>query len=210
MYQDYLNEIDNVPLFSSLGLFLLILCIIIVVLLVTVFLLHGTYEFKTVASDLLGGFCLLGVAISFLSLFIQDNKINQIEESYKQKALVEWVIKTEENLYSMNVQEKVELQGSGGIFLNQLSSNGFTDYRYVIKAENGYQLRTLSKQYPGLSEEDIYIQEKPETVSPKIIFEQRQYKEKEFNKVFDTEGKRVTFIVPEGTVQTKFEEGVIK
>lgn len=200
MYQDYLEEVKKVPDLTMKQIFLLVIVILLGVGLV---IIMDTLELVPLIF-------LVAMGILINAFFGQSIKRQTIEDKYREAAPTEWVIKTEENLYSMNVQDKVELQGSGGIFLNQLSSNDFTDYRYVIKAKNGYQLRTLSKQYPGLSEEDIYIQEKYETVSPKIIFEQRQYKEKEFNKVFDTEGKRITFIVPEGTVQTKFEEGVIK
>ncbi|MBO0441534.1 hypothetical protein [Candidatus Enterococcus ikei] len=210
MYQEYLSEIDKVPLFSVGEIILLVLCASVVLLLFVFFLHEGTFyagHFSFQAFILVFLFC---IGIVVLSTLKQNYAINHIKESYKKKVPIEWVTKSEEDLYSMDVQDKYELQGSGGIFLNQISSKDFTDYRYVVKTENGYQLRTLSKQYSGVSEEDIYIQEKPETVSPKIILEQHQYKEKEFNKVFDADEKRVIFVVPEGTVQTKFEEGVIK
>lgn len=210
MYQEYLSEIDKVPLFSAGEIAMLIFCVCVVISLIAFSLYERMYDASMLALEVFCLVFLLGSSIVGLSLLKQNYAINDIKDSYKKKVPIEWVTKSEEDLYSMNVQEKVELQGSGGIFLNQISSNDFTDYRYVVKTENGYQLRTLSKQYKGLSEGDIYIQEKPETVSPKIILEQHQYKEKEFNKVFGAREKRVIFVVPEGTVQTKFEEGVIK
>jgi len=210
MYQEYLSEIDKVPLFPMWLIVLLSVVIFAAIFLVVRGLFYDPLFWWIDGLQLLFLVFLLVCGTGGLSIYKQKKEIDHIKETYKQKAPIEWVTKSEENLYSMNVQEKVELQGSGGIFLNQISSNDFTDYRYVVKTEKGYQLRTLSKQYSGLSEEDIYIQEKPGTVSPKIILEQHQYKEKEFNKVFGAGEKRVIFVVPEGTVQTKFEEGVIK
>lgn len=210
MYQEYLREIDKVPLFSVGGIVVLVLCVIFVFALLVASIHADTHALASLELQLIFMVFLVGFGVFVFSSFKQNNAIEHIKESYKQKVPIEWITKSEENLYSMNVQEKVELQGSGGIFLNQISSKDFTDYRYVVKTENGYQLRTLSKQYPGLSEGDIYIQEEAKTVSPKIILEQYQYKEKEFNKVFGVGEKRVIFVVPEGTVQTKFEEGVIK
>ncbi|MCA5014553.1 MULTISPECIES: hypothetical protein [unclassified Enterococcus] len=162
MYQEYLSEIDNVPLFP-IWLIATLAVMIIVFICLIVWILICVPHF------------LLDDALTFFSIFLF-----------------------------------LSVGSIGFSFYKQSTAKDFIDYRYVIKTENGYQLRTLSKQYPGLSEGEIYIQEKAETVSPKIILEQRQYKEKEFNKVFGSGEKRVIFIVPEGTVQTKFEEGVIK
>lgn len=200
MYQDYLEEVKKVP---DLTLGQILLLVVVILLGVGLVILMDMFELFPLIF-------LIATGILVYSLVSQSSKLKTVEDKYREAAPSEWVKKTEDNLYSMNVQEKVELHGSGGIFLNQISSKDFTDYRYVVKTENGYQLRTLSKQYKGLSEGDIYIQEKPETVSPKIILEQHQYKEKEFNKVFGAREQRVIFVVPEGTVQTKFEEGVIK
>ncbi|WP_429951641.1 hypothetical protein [Enterococcus sp. AZ101] len=177
MYQDYLEEVKKVP---DLTLGQILLLVIVILLGVGLVILMDMFELFPLIF-------IFAMGILIYSLFAQSSELKAIEDKYREAAPSEWVKKKEDNLYSMNVQDKVKLQGLSGIFLNQISSNDFTDYRYVVKTENGYQLRTLSKQYKGLSEGNIYIQEKPETVSPKIILEQHQYKKK----------NSIKFLVPE-------------
>lgn len=202
MYQEYLAEIEKFHFLSPIPL--LIISIFIAVIVVPVL---NLFIFRYVEGELI---VFLGLSIGCLVFLvgsrIEQEKVAEIEKNYKSKAPTEWVVIQEESLYSMKIQEKSTLNGSREYFVSLISMDEITDYKYTIKTEQGYQLRTLSKQEKELQEDDIFVKEEQANIQPKLIIEQRQYKEAAFNKVFTTSSKRVTFVVPEGTISNEFKQ----
>jgi hypothetical protein len=144
-----------------------------------------------------------------------DTQIGDINERYKQNAPKEWVVKEEQRLCSINVENQTNVNAEGFFLVSDLSTENSIDYKYLVKDDQGYQFKLLSQQYPRIKQSEIYVKEEPG--EPKVVYEQQEYKEKEFNKLFfdknffiDLKKRRLTFTVPKGTVLSGFEQGSIK
>lgn len=215
MYQEYLDEINKVPTFSLTQIIIWVLIFFTAALLLWVLYSDGVLEIEHVM-PVVAVLVFFGVGCR---LYQNDLKSNILKE-YKEKAPMEWVVKGQALLCTMSTENQSTFQAESGIFVSRISSDNFTEYKYVVKTEQGYQLRSLSNEYPSVSESEIYIKEEPSDISPKIIFEEREYVEKEFVELFESKSvfdrlvgskdQRVTFVVPKGTVVTNFEKGSIK
>lgn len=207
MYQEYLAEVSKMDTNKTIVV-CLIFFVAIVLIGILVFLEMRSYYFE--AGSLVALIFSLGLVLSFAVLIKYSANLDKVKNSYEEKAATEWVVVSKESLSSMNMMDGTTIEGSGNFFVSRLSGGSFTDYKYVVKTENGFQLRTVSKQYANLKENQIFIKEESSVVSPKIIYEKEQYTEEGFNKLFDKKNTRLTFVVPKGTVRTGFDSESIQ
>lgn len=202
MYQEYTEELANIPQPSVLVICLLFFIIGFFALSIISYVLYMIFD---EAPFVLSFLIWLTISCILLSGFIswQEEKLAEAANRYKEKAPIEWVLKQEEQLYPLATPSD---DSTGTIFVNQLFNSKPIDYMYMVKTASGYQVKTISEQFEDLKENDLFIQEEgPDTV-PKIIIEQQTYKEKAFNKVFKPTKKRVIFVVPKGTVSIGNQE----
>lgn len=135
----------------------------------------------------------------------------ELEQDFKEHLPLVWKEESNEELYSLGTETSQKTSGELVFFIGRISTDSETDYRYVVSTEQGYQLRTLSKQVDNFNEKDVYVKESNDT-KPSLMIEKQSYEDERFNSIFgeyflfsgSTFKDRYTFTVPVGTVKTEF------
>ncbi|OJG99203.1 hypothetical protein RV18_GL002357 [Enterococcus termitis] len=152
------------------------------------------------------------VGLSVISGFSYNaTSKKELKADFKEHLSIVWKEESKEELYSLGTETSQKTSGELVFFIGRISTDSETDYRYVVSTEQGYQLRTLSKQVDNFSEKNVYVKESNDD-KPFLMIEKQSYEDERFNSIFgeyflfsgSTFKDRYTFTVPVGTVKTEF------